>query len=309
MNRIDIHCNIGIKGFLRFQTVNIHSGEITQDTGFFPNLILVAGRNAMADFDFMTHCQVGTDNTAPTVNDTSLLGHIEGTAQIEETTNGQEGTPPYYGWKRKRFRFNPGLIGGENLKEAGVGWGLSGSTLISRALIIDPILETPTVITPLSDEFLDITYELRYYAPTVDVDGPQVVLDGVTYDTKTRAANVTSSLQSFNIGTKMGVVTGRGGWKSYSGTIGTVLLGPNGTGIDCGNDSQYNSSYLDNSYEIQVNCSAASAGWNQDIRSILITTTAGQFQTEFTSNPGGLAIPKTASYSMLMNWTFGWTAL
>lgn len=302
---------VGVKGFLRLQRVNIHTGKITQDTGWFQNLILTAGREQMGKLDnWMDYCHVGTNSTVPTINDTSLPGFIDSTSQVVANSEGQQTLSlPYYGYRRRTFRFDPGLIGLENLQEAGIGWGASGSTLISRALILDPILQTPTAITPLADEFLDVSYELRYYSPAGEVSGPQVTLNGITYDTVTKAANVNSGYQSTNIGRKMGVVAGAPYWKAYDGTRGTVLTGPNGAGLNCDNDTQYNSTYIDNSYEIQVNVQANSAGWNQNIRCILFTTTAGQFQTEFTANPGGTAIPKTADYVIQMNWTFGWTAI
>lgn len=304
--------NIGMKGFLRLQCVNRFSGKITQDTGWFPNTILTAGRNIMADFNFTTYCQVGTNSTVPTANDTTLPGYIDGTSNIVAQSDGQSGSAPYYGWKRKTFRIAPGLIGGENLQEAGIGWAVSGATLISRALILDPILQTPTVITPLVDEFLDVSYELRYYSPTVDVVGPQVVLDGVTYNTLTRAANVSGAFWSNYIGEKIGVYAHKDYWVSYDGDIGTVLTGPSGVGKVCDGAGQFNSAYNSNSYEVKMTCPAGATAWNQDIRSILISTRAGQFQTQFnavgTVDPLG-KIPKNTNYAMLMEWTIGWTAL
>ena len=44
----------------------------------------------------------------------------------------------------------------------------------------------------LSTEFLDLTYELRYYPPLIDVLGT-ITLDGVVYDTTLRAASVTNA--------------------------------------------------------------------------------------------------------------------
>ena len=226
---------------MRFQTVNKFSGKITSDTGFFPNTILNDGRNIMATETYwMDHCQVGTDNTAPTQNDTTLAGYIDGTSTVMETTSGQNTSPPYYGWKRRRFRFDAGPIGGENLKEAGVGWGLSGATIMSRALILDPILHTPTTITPLADEFLDVTYELRYYPPLIDVTTPQVTLDGVDYDTITRAAGVTGIFWSDGIGNKIGPYTfDNNTWNAYDDDIGTILTGPTGVNTGSGNATQY----------------------------------------------------------------------
>jgi hypothetical protein len=306
---------VGMKGFLRFQTRNKFSGKVTQDTGWFPNTILDAGRNIMADrSDWTDFCQVGIDGTFPPTlperqAETALGNHFAGTDILTGTiTSGQSGTSPYYGWKRKTFRFAAGTFDGDILAEAGVGWGASGSTLISRAPILDPILQTPTTVTPLSDEFLDVSYELRYYAPLVDVTTPQVVLDGVTYDTITRAANVNDAAWSGNIGEAIGVVNSAIYWDAWDGNIGTILVGPSGTGADNNGNTMSNSAYSAFSYELKMNCSVGSAGWNLGggIRSVRIRTTAGDYQTQFDANPGGATIPKTNSYTMTMVWTISW---
>jgi len=309
-NIIKIKTTIGLKGFFRLRIINKFN-KIRVDTGWFSNTILDAGRNIMADRgDWMDYCQVGTDNTTPTQSDTSLLGYIAGTSNIVSTTTGQASSAPYFGWKRKTFRFAVGDTAA-NLNEVGVGWGLSGSTLISRALILDPSTQLPTTITPLADEFLEVMYELRYYAPTTDVVIPQVTLDSVVYDTIVRAANVTAVSWSGNIGSIMGIVTGTSNWVAYDGNIGTVLTGPSGISANDDLATQSNSAYVNNSYEIKMNCPCGSSGWNlgAGIRSLRITTTAGEYQTQFDANPGGATIPKTSAYSMLMSWTLGWTEL
>jgi hypothetical protein len=315
---MSIFNTVNMKGFLRFQTVNKFSGKITQDTGWFPNTLLIAGKNQMAKSStWMNFCQIGSSNAAPNENQTALQDWEAGTASVVATSTGQALVAPWYGYKRKTFRFAAGpSIAGKNLQEAGIGWSVSGvalpGDLISRALILDPVLQTPTVITPLADEFLDVQYELRYYAPINDVVGPQVTLDGVVYDTLTRAANATGSFWSSYIGDEMGVYADKDYWVAYSGDIQSVLLGPSGIPLLCDNSSQYNTAYSDNSYERQVNCPVGALGWNQDIRSIMISTRAGQFQTQFnevaTVDPAG-KIPKNNNFQMLMNWTIGWSAL
>ena len=306
---------LGMKGFFRFRTINKFSGKITQDTGWFPNTILNAGRNIMASrSDWMTWCQVGTDGTFPELlanrqAETALGNHYAGTNNIVSTSSGQAGVAPYFGWKRKTWRFIDGTFpGGVNLSEAGVGWGVDGSQLISRAPIIDPILQTPTTVTPQGDELLEVAYELRYYSPTTDILLPQVTLDGVVYDTITRAANVTGAIWSSGIGSAIGVVKSNLNWDAWDGDIGTVLTGPNGSSANCDTSNQYNSAYSSNSYQLQLNCPAGSTGWNLGlgIRSIRIQTTAGDYQTQFTANPGGTRIPKTTAYTMLMSWTISW---
>jgi hypothetical protein len=253
---------VSMRGFFRLRTINKFSGKCRIDTGFFPNTILNAGRNVMASRgDWMNNCQVGTDNTAPSQSDTSMLGYHAGTTDITDTLNGQASSSPYYGWKRRVYRFAVGTVAA-NLSEVGIGWGTSGSTLVSRALILDPILQTPATITPLIDEMLEVTYELRYYAPTADVTTPSVTLNGVTYDTVTRAANVTASAWSSGIGSEIGVSKSTTGWRAYDGVIGTVLTAPSGNIANCDTANQYDSGYSNNSYQQQVNCPAGSTGWN-----------------------------------------------
>ncbi len=300
---------LGLKGLFRIQIGNKYTGKVRLDTGWFPNVILNAGRNTMAsNSTWMDFCQVGSDNTAPTQTDTSLQNYVAGTADIITSSDGQAASSPYYGWKRKTFRFAAGTVAA-NLTEVGVGWGLSGSTLISRALIIDPILGTPTTITPLADEVLDVTYELRYYPPVADIIGPQVTLNGVVYDTKTRAANVKSSAWSSMIGTAMVVGTAVNVWRAYDGVIGTVLAGPSGLVADADTANQVNQAYVSNSYQVKMNCPIGATGWNlgAGIRSVLFRTNAGEYQTEFTANIGGATIPKTTAFSMLLIWVLGWT--
>lgn len=315
---ISTQLHFGMKGFLRMQTRNKFSGKVTQDTGWFPNTILTSGRNVMAiRSDWINWCQVGTDGVFPPLladrqAETSLGNWFAGTSDVVSgsISNGQAGSAPYYGWKRKTFRFAAGSVQA-NLSEAGVGWGVDGSQLISRAPILDPVLQTPTTITPLADELLDVSYELRYYPPLGDVTTPQVTLDSIVYDTITRAASVTGDRWSASIGSAIGeysVAANGADWRAYDGDIGTILTGPSGVVVNCDNSSQYNSTYSDLSYAIVMNCNTGITGWNlgAGIRSIRIRSTAGDYQTQFNANIGGATIPKTTNFTMHMEWTLSW---
>jgi len=300
---------VELKGFLRLRTINKYSGKCRIDTGWFPNKLLTSGMNAMADLNFMSACQVGTNGTAPSASDTSLLGHHAGTSTITVTAEGRSSAVPYFGWKRKTFRFAAGTVAA-NLSEVGVGWGTSGSTLISRARILDPILQTPTTITPLADELLDVMYELRYYPPLTDILGPQLNLNGVIYNTTTRAASVTGDRWSTYIGSKLGVVAGVD-WTAYDGSIGTLLTAPSGLSANCDSSSQSNQAYSNNSFQVGLLCNVGAGGWNLagGIRSVRIRTTAGDYQTEFSAASGGATIPKDTGFTMLMYWTLSWGEL
>jgi len=307
-----IICNLSMKGFYRMQLRNKFSGKCRIDTGWFPNIILDAGRNLGMPVvaNWLTHCQVGTDGTLPSVLDTSLGGHVASTSNILNTDFGNSSNEPYYGWKRKLWRFPAGSVTGI-LAEVAVGWGAGADTLISRALIIDPVTGTSTTIAPLVDEILDVSYELRYYPSLVDTFSV-VELYGTTYNTETRAASVTGSNWSSYIGQKFGKQSSyNSDWKAYSGDIGEITEAPSGVSVDCDNSAQSTAAYSNNSYQIKVNTFVGPTGWNVvgGIRSIRWRTTMGDYQTQFNAVSGGNTIPKTALLTMQMAWTVGWDNL
>lgn len=309
----EIKLAVGMKGFMRLQCWRpdpiLHRCRI--DTGWFPNKILDAGRNQMAQRnDWMLRCQVGTNNTAPLATDTGLLGYVAGTSTIQADNFGAQGSAPYYGWRQRTFRFAVGAgHGAQNLKEAGVGWATTGATLISRALIVDPLTQLPTVVTPLVDEILDVSYMLRYYPPLVDV-AQSVVLNGLTYDTISRAAEVTNSGAWGNpIGTQIGEESlFSSDWSAFDGAIGTLTQSPSGIAASCDHANAFNEAYSNNSYQLSMQCNTGPTGWNlgAGIRSLRIKTKAGWYQSQFTRNPGGQTIPKDINYTMDMAWTLAW---
>ena len=302
---------VGLKGLIRFKTLNKFSGKITQDTGWFPNLILNNGlQNIAVQSNFLTSCQVGTNNSAPDSNQTSLQGYLAGTSNIVEDLHGQQSTTaPYYGYRRLTYRHSAGTVAA-NLSEVGIGWGTTGDTLLSRARIVDPITQLPTTITPLSDEILDVSYELRYYPPTSDVTSPAVTLNGITYNTLTRAAEVNTSHWSTGIGSKIGYRSGTNFWAAYDGAAGTVLQNPSGTSKDL-SPTLYNATYSNNSNELVIECAVLWANGNltNGIRTIRLRTTAGSYQTQYTAVGTGDSIPKTTSHNMLLKWLISWEAL
>jgi len=301
----------GMKGFLRLQCIR-PDGRVRIDTGWFPNKILDNGRNNMStQTTWLSHCHVGTGSTPPVAGDTQLENFVVATSTVTSNIDGTEGAAPYFGWRRKTFRYAVGAgHGGQNLSEAGVGWGAAGSTLISRALIIDPATQLPTTVTPLADELLDVTYELRYYPPLIDAIN-SVVMNGVTYDTTTRASLVTGDIWSDNIGTLIQKLsTGVTQWQVYDGLLGTLEQAPNGNAANIDDyTTVYNRAYSNNSYERKIVAPCGSGGWNlgAGIRSAKVWTTAGAYQCQFDSNPGGSTIPKTSAFTMQLGFTISWT--
>lgn len=276
---------------------------------WFPNKILDNGRNRMGtNSDWLNACQVGTDSTLPLSTDTGLLGYLAGTSSIITNTVGAEASAPYYAWRRKKYRFSVGAAAG-NISEVGVGWSTSaGAFLITRALIVDANGD-PTTPTVQSDELLDVTYEMRYYPPLTDVTG-QVTLNSVVYDYTIRAAKVNSSSDWANgIGSVVQANTTYLGWLVYSGNLGTIVQDPNGTTDDSDNDGA-SQAYSNNSFQRKVYNSCGINGWNLvgGIRSFIVPTTAGRYQMEVSSNPGGTTIPKDNTFQLFMQWVISWAA-
>lgn len=324
-NHAAINLNVNMRGFMKFEAVKgvfDSDGNPVRDANgkpmvreetrrvladWFPNQILDAGRNIMATMDnWNAHCQVGTDNTLPTVDDTTLVEYFAGSSNVVNNIVGAQGSPPYYQYERKQYRFAAGTVTA-NLSEAGVGWSsANGPFLISRALILDGG-GTPTTVTPLADEYLDMFYELRYYPPLVDATGT-VTLNGVVYNTKTRASLVTAS--AFKVGAQIGVL-GSVYWVAYDGDIGTITQAPSGNPANNDNQNQFALGYVNNSYELDLQVECGPAGWElgaPGIRSIFIRTTAGDFQTQFGAVSDDSPIPKTVSFTMSFTWRLGWTA-
>ena len=303
--------NFGIKSFYKFIRVHPETGVETELTGWCGNVLLTSGRNELANRDWFTSVQVGTDSTLPDASQDALLGYVDGTNQVEETVRNAQTSPPYYGWCRKRFRFDAGsIIENENLNEVGLGWGTSGATIVTRALIED-IDGNQVTVTWKADEILDVLVEVRYYPPLNDVTGT-VTLDGVVYDYILRAASVTGSGWYLYIGDKIqsrAITTGD--WSGFDGNIGTIEFDPDGTPYTT-NANDYTNTYANNSYEIVFGLTGGPADWNATtgklLRSIRIITTAGRYQIQFDSqsNPG-FGIPKTTDFTLALQFILGWS--
>lgn len=174
----------GMRGFYRLRVKNC-SGEVTRETGWFPNLITDNGLDLCAtqsssswqDAGGMLHTvAVGAGATPPTVSDTSLESLVASTTVGSTgTTVGVDTTDRYFFCMRE-WSFAEGAAAG-NISEIGVG--VTNGNLFSRALVLDSG-GSPTTITVLPDEFLTVQYELRINQPTGDlvetIDGYEVTM-------------------------------------------------------------------------------------------------------------------------------------
>jgi len=317
---IKANMKIGMQGFFQmeaFKPILDDEGHIIGEQPgtrrelmpWSPNMLLTIGKNRMgSNSDWLNCCQVGDDGTLPTVDDTGLIGYVAGTSNIQDTVVGAQGSYPWYGFKRKRFRFALGAVVGI-IAEVGVGWSTAnGPYLVSRALIVD-MFGVPSTATVQADEVLDCNYEFRYYPPLVDSTGV-VTLNGEDYNYTIRASEVSNSLAWGNyIGEQINV---KGSytydWRAFNGTIGALTLAPNGVAANADATTWSAQAYSNNSFERILYFQCGPTGWNASggIRSIQIKTSAGYYQTEFGSVLDNSPVPKTSFFTMYMEWILQW---
>lgn len=277
----------------------------------FDNMILDSGLNYVAggNLSAINYCQVGTGTTAVSASQTTLVSQIANTNAVQRDwgTATYVAGPPAYKWDYKTFRFATGVAAG-NLTEVGVGWASTGG-LFSRALIVDGG-GSPTTVTVLSDETLDVTYTVRCYAPS-DATG-NITLAGTSYAYTIRGASMASG--------------GTGTWRPgdvlsygfanrsvsycdvYTGSISATPGGvPSGTTTG-GNVVTTPAAYVNNSMqrtvEYKFDLNDGNVGGIKSIRfNVSGTGASGQathaYQIEFTP-----AVPKDNTKVLRLNFTF-----
>lgn len=301
----------------KFESVHPVTGKRTLLADWSGNILLTAGKYALSQRgDWFTCCQVGNNNTAPSTAHTGLQGYVAGTSTVQANDYGVTVSGTLYGWRRKTLRFGVGTVSG-NLSEVAIGWGTTDSSNITtRALIVDSNGDTTTV-TPLIDELLDVTIEVRYYPPLRDTTGT-VVFNGVTYDYIARACNVSNKeAWAAGIGDQIeSVAAFVTDWEVYDGDIGaTISDSPSGLSVPSDNISDYTVAPAATA-AINVGMSVGAGVNDTDawsittgklLRSLRIKTTAGWFQIQFDSQSSpGNGIPKTNLFTMQMEFILSW---
>ena len=178
--------------------------EISQETGWFFNHVLDSGLIRMVNAEWIDRCVVGSGNSTPIDGQTALDSFVASTdvtaIGLSDMGGIQVAAAPYYWWGRRTWRFAVGTATG-NLSEVGLGWG--NANLWNRALIKD-VNGSPTTITVLADEYVDVVSEVRVY-PQDNISGSFNVVDkfGATVSTHTYTARCLMA----TIGSQVG-----GGW-------------------------------------------------------------------------------------------------
>ncbi len=299
---MNISASVGLKGFFKLEAVR-PDGTRRLLADWFPNLITDVGLNRIGSGSYVNACHVGTDNTAPNVLDTTLGGYVAGTTTVQASAYGAQSTAPYYGWLTTTFRFAEGAAAG-NLAEVGAASAAAnggGTVLFSRALILDEF-GSPTTVTVLSDEVLDVSYELRIYPDLVDKTGTITITGSGTHDYVARPSIITS-------GSRWGYILNRvasftlfsGPITVYNGAIGATTSSPSGTAYS--NAPVGNAAYVNNSLEKQGSVSFGLNAGNLagGIMSAKWETSVGAFQCDF--DP---PIPKDSTKTLTLTFKVNW---
>lgn len=302
---ININQKFLVEGYYSFKVTNANTGKERDVSDIIAkdhkNMVLDSGLNALGKTSIMDLCKVGTSNEAVVKTQTDLISPIATSSSPSplQMFTGRQTESPYYSWGRKTYRFQQGTAAG-NLAEVGVTNG--DKTLFSRALIVDA-LGRPTVLTILEDEWLDVTYEVRFYQELTDKN-LTVVLDGQEYAVVVRPANITGSVGGYNnfFNHMLFFQSATSQVSYYSGDIGAITSTPGGV-VGNGNENATYSNYAEHSYERTL---ISPSGLDKNnlvggIKSALVRTEKCSWQLGFTP-----AIPKDNFKILILNYTFTW---
>lgn len=295
----------GFAGYYKMEAIRPNgSRRVLAD--WFPNLITNVG---LDDIGYgtgtqLSACVVGSGAATPTFSDSALAAQIASTTTIQNSVSGSQPSAPYYGWINRTWRFAAGVAAG-NLAEVGVKTSTGGGKMFSRALILDG-LGAPTTITVLSDEVLDVTYQLRLYPYLSDITG-SVVIGGVSYNYTARAANVTSGVLALQPQVWGGVGgPSANGCTVYTGTISAAITGnPSGSAAAGGvlTLASYtpNALFRDGTFAFGLNFGNVSGGFRSVLLELGWTVYMGRIQIEFDA-----AVPKDATKVMSLTFRHTW---
>jgi hypothetical protein len=288
---------LGVAGRYKMEAVNADTGERRVVADWFDNLITDMGLNRLGSGGVCSYCLVGSGSTPPANSDTQLQTLVAATSTTQGGDGGIVTSPTAYRWARYVFRFGAGAAAG-NLSEVGVNWNGSTTAIFSRALIKDGS-GNPTTITILSNEYLDVTYELRVYPPAADVTF-QRTISGQTYDCTLRAMGIglTSPQNYLSSGASY---TNSGYVNAYSGAIGSITGFPGGSqgGLNYTQDAYSNNSYAQTCV-LTAGLSVGNFGAG-GIQAIGFQNHLCSFQVGFSP-----AIPKDGTKILTLNVSVSW---
>ena len=316
--------HIGMAGEVR-TVVRRADGTIKVDTGYQKNLILNKGLDFFGGVDggnIFYNCVIGTGNSTPVSTQTQLDAAIKGVFSAGEVSSKVDYNAALDGDFYKTNLTNKYIFSGfannTNVTEVGLASSYidnSNYYLCTRALIKDTN-GNPTVITLMSDETLEIYYKVWQVFSLVDKTGVIQLEDNggvfTDYNYIARMAFVggastggTATYSSI-IGDKLKTGYGNSDSEVKTGNIGSFASSPSGSTMLQVNPLGVIGEYTAGQYKVLVNIPLALGQANGNIRSILMITTMGFYQFQFSSVANASPITKANTQKMTFAFEFSW---
>lgn len=286
---------------------------VVRETPWFSNMIVDTGLEAMATTCPFFYCGVGTGNAAPAVTQTNLISPYPNASApsraflSREASGTQVSTAPYYWWDTYKYTFTSGQVVGNMSEVALFSSSSSSADMFSRELIRD-YAGNPTTISVLSDEYLEVRYELRIY-PSLTPSIRTVNILG----TPTRLRSIPHLGEGIHIdGVRPSMLyqgVGGAGARYASGVHSSALIGTDPVAEyyiqDYLNPIEYPSAraYVPNSRQRGIYISYAPSEVNTigSFKSGVIYTFIGNWKVEFTP-----VIPKNSDRSFTLEAMVSW---
>lgn len=172
-----------VQGIISAKVFNA-AGEVVREVPEFCNLITDAGLDFLCSgpqglSPLSAFVKVGTGGGAPANGDVTLPGFVASQARTAQIGVFQTASAPYYYEGTYTYLYALGAI---NATLTCIGAGSSsGSGVLAWSQIKD-MSNTPTTITVLSTEQLQVTYKFRLYAPAFTSDISMLIGGAATYD-------------------------------------------------------------------------------------------------------------------------------
>lgn len=300
-----------IGGFFRLQVKNGETGNITQDTGWFQNVITDYGMDlfgvgtptGVGFGPIPWSCCVGTGTATPAFSDTTLQSPLVISSPASPTSASYVAGPPAYNFSTIAWAYPLGSVIG-NISEVGAGtfivnpFILANFRCFSRQLILDS-MGNPTTIAVTSSDQLNVSYQLRLYFDLTD-STTSINISGTTYGGTIRRA-----LTGLSRAGVMGITTDTPGWGFTTcsiclGSLGTTSSSPGGYHLPY--DTATFGTYTPGSFTNTV-----ILHWNTSIANYAIISgffgcdCLGYWQFELL--PG---FAKTSSNTLAINFSFAW---
>lgn len=276
--------------------------QVVRRSGVSPNLVTDIGLDRIGAASVIGgFCRIGTGTTAPANSDTQLVSQSAATSTtVGSLSRVNAGAPNYETTATVTFEFPLGAVVG-NMAEIGLGWASSGATLFSRARILDGG-GSPTTITVLVTEILQVTARLALYPTLTDATGT-VTLSGVSYGYTARVSLVNTTAAIDPNGTVLANLVNQ---IAYNSTIGAVTAQPAGSSTNLTSGTLQ--AYTNGTYYRDYTLTAALAIGNLSggIKSIYTSLGVASSEVFRTQIEFGTAIPKdntkTFSLSLRVSW-------